>query len=487
MTEQSCCIDPAAARSFGTATAPPILSHGLINRGLMIGDILCFLLAGGVAGRASDPAMLLQSMALSMLGFYAYRWISGNRRIYRWDRYSSVKWEVIDILGGMSAATAVVWLLGWIFRPDSDISEWFVWWLASGLASVLALHLGTRWLVRRLQRRGALYHRVAVIGAGPEGAMVVERLLDQSSQRNRYQIVGIFDERACRHKPQIEGIPVTRGIDPLIQLAQTTPVDAIVVALPVSARHRLVSTVSRIRVLPADVLLLVNGGGLNVKQVHVRNLEGQAFLQLAKRPLIGSGALIKLVEDYAVAALAILLTAPIMLAVCLAIRLEGPGPILFRQTRVGFNNRHFQVLKFRSMAVSKWEDDGRLGTRENDPRLTRVGRFIRKYSIDELPQFFNVLKGEMSVIGPRAHVPEMLVGNASYREMVEEYNFRHRVKPGITGWAQINGMRGGIHNEEKARRGAKLDLEYIENWSLWFDLRILVRTVSSGLWGRNVF
>jgi len=225
---------------------------------------------------------------------------------------------------------------------------------------------------------------------------------------------------------------------------------------------------------------------LNLKDVQVRDMQGGTFLQLARRPLIGTRALVKLVEDYVVATIGILVTSPIMLATCIALRLEGEGPILFRQKRIGFNHREIDVLKFRSMRPAR-HDDGRFGTRPDDPRITRIGRFIRKYSIDELPQLFNVLRGELSIVGPRAHVPEMLIGNRTYVETIDEYAARHRVKPGITGWAQINGMRGGIHTEERAQRGVELDIHYIENWSLWLDVVIMFRTLFGGLWGRQVF
>jgi polysaccharide biosynthesis protein PslA len=175
-----------------------------------------------------------------------------------------------------------------------------------------------------------------------------------------------------------------------------------------------------------------------------------------------------------------------MLAAAIAIRLEGPGPILFRQPRVGFNSKPFMIYKFRTMTVDP-TDDGSHGTDRDNQRITRIGALLRRTSIDELPQLLNVLRGEMSIVGPRPHVSNMLVGDGVYSEVVQQYAARHRIKPGITGWAQINGMRGGIDSLEKANRGADLDLHYIANWSPQFDLRIMVRTLVTGLVGRNVF
>jgi lipopolysaccharide/colanic/teichoic acid biosynthesis glycosyltransferase len=252
------------------------------------------------------------------------------------------------------------------------------------------------------------------------------------------------------------------------------------------AQERISSMMQKLNSIPAEILLLMDISWLKVKDVQLRNMDGYSFLQVARRPIVGAHGVLKVLEDYVVASVAVALCWPVMLAAAIAIRLEGSGPILFRQRRVGFNHREFHLLKFRSMRLDPADDCSR-GTLENDPRVTKAGMFLRRHSIDERPQSFNVLRGEMAVVGPRAHVPKMLVGGQIYTEAVLEYAARHRVKPGITGWAQINGMRGGIHTEEKARRGVALDLEYVEGWSPWLDVQIMARTLFGGLWGRSVF
>lgn len=473
-----------------TTTAPSdsVISHALINQCVRLSDVFCLLLAGIISSFAifSTSITDTQSLLLSALAIFPYRAVGGNRRVYRWDRYHSVRWEALDLFMGLIAGGVMIWVFAQAFHPGPGTVSWFLRWLGTALTGIVLTRFVSHLVVRHLHQRGLLTHRIAVLGAGEEGIAAVEHLKADRAHKGFYEIVGIFDERAERCAAEISGIPVTKGIDRLIDISRTTHIDAIIVALPMRAQERISTMMQKLNSIPAEILLLMDISWLKVKDVQLRNMDGYSFLQVARRPIVGAYGILKTMEDYSVATVAILLCWPIMLAAAIAIRLEGPGPILFRQRRVGFNHREFNLLKFRSMQLDP-ADDGTKGTRENDPRVTRVGNFLRKHSIDELPQLFNVLRGEMAVVGPRAHVPKMLVGEQIYPEAVLEYPARHRVKPGITGWAQINGMRGGIHTEEKARRGVQLDLEYVEGWSPWLDIEIMAKTLFGGLWGRSVF
>ena len=206
-----------------------------------------------------------------------------------------------------------------------------------------------------------------------------------------------------------------------------------------------------------------------------------SLLQVTPKPINDWGYIAKAALDYSVGALALVLSAPVMLAIAAAIKLEGPGPVFFRQRRHGYNERVIDVFKFRTMSVTE-NGDTIVQARAGDPRVTRVGRFLRSTSLDELPQLFNVLRGEMSLVGPRPHA---LAHNFYYREKLQRYANRHRVKPGITGWAQINGMRGPTETPEKMRKRVELDLFYIENWSIWLDLKILALTPLRGFIHKN--
>ena len=272
----------------------------------------------------------------------------------------------------------------------------------------------------------------------------------------------------------------------LIEYVQNYAVDLVVIALPWTKSLEIFKIINHLQRIAVDVVVpFPTFGGLSHFKAPMDFID-TPVLQVVQRPLKGSQNLWKVVEDYAVGAAAVALTFPLMLATAMAIRLESEGPILFRQTRIGMNCKPFMICKFRTMTIDP-NDDGSRGTKRDSPRVTRVGRFLRHSSIDELPQLFNVLRGEMSIVGPRPHVANMLVGKSVYTNVVCQYAARHRIKPGITGWAQINGMRGGINSMEKAKRSADLDLFYISNWSLRLDLKIMIRTLFQGLFGRDVF
>ncbi|MCP5364269.1 MAG: exopolysaccharide biosynthesis polyprenyl glycosylphosphotransferase [Hyphomicrobiales bacterium] len=208
---------------------------------------------------------------------------------------------------------------------------------------------------------------------------------------------------------------------------------------------------------------------------------------IATAPLTGWSGLVKLLEDKCVAGIVLPLFAPIMLLVALAIKVESPGPVLFRQKRYGFNNKLIEVWKFRSMYHHLRDEHASTLASRGDSRITRVGAFIRRTSLDELPQLINVLKGDMSIVGPRPHALKAKAGGRLYQEVVTEYAVRHKVKPGLTGWAQVNGWRGETEVEEQIIRRVEYDLYYIENWSLCLDIKILLMTAVCGWTGQNAY
>jgi exopolysaccharide biosynthesis polyprenyl glycosylphosphotransferase len=214
---------------------------------------------------------------------------------------------------------------------------------------------------------------------------------------------------------------------------------------------------------------------------------GHTFLNVVDRPLREGRWAIKAIEDRVLGALILAMISPVLLAIAIAIKLDSPGPVFFRQKRYGYNNRLIEVWKFRSMYTNMTDANAEQLTRRNDPRITRLGAFLRRTSLDELPQFLNVLRGEMSIVGPRPHALSAKAGNVLYQDAVKYYDARHRVKPGITGWAQVNGWRGETDTLEQITKRVEHDLYYIDHWSILLDLRIILRTILGGFTGRHAF
>jgi len=245
--------------------------------------------------------------------------------------------------------------------------------------------------------------------------------------------------------------------------------------------------VQRLKSLPVDIRLCPGPISFHLERAAVSHLAHLPLLNVLDRPLAGWQFVIKQIEDRVLAALILLLISPVLATIALLIKIDSPGPVLFRQQRYGFNNHLIEVLKFRTMRHDMRDETAEVLTRRNDPRITRIGAILRKYSLDELPQFFNVLRGEMSIVGPRPHAISAKAAGTLYDDAVRDYAARHRVKPGITGWAQVNGWRGETETLDQIRQRVAHDLVYIENWSLGLDLKIILMTLVGGFTGKNAF
>ena len=298
-------------------------------------------------------------------------------------------------------------------------------------------------------------------------------------------IVGVFDDRRSRVPARVEDCPVLGTLDDLLAFARVEPIDQIIITLPQHAASRRLACFEKLRHLPVDVRLSPDLPGLELSGHGVTELAGMPLLRVFDRPLTGWSALAKGVEDRVLAALVLVLAAPVMLGITVLIRLGSPGPVLYRQRRYGFDNQPIEVLKFRTMFVDRAKRRGAVARRpRHDPRVTPLGRFLRRTSLDELPQFLNVLRGEMSLVGPRPHA---VAHHERFASLIDGYLARHRVKPGITGWAQVNGLRGETDTLARMQERVRYDLHYIENWSLLLDLRIILRTLLVGFSHPNAY
>jgi Undecaprenyl-phosphate glucose phosphotransferase len=353
-------------------------------------------------------------------------------------------------------------------------------WLASfyvvGLIALLAFRRALFLLVRHWTRQGRLDRRTVVVGAGDSGEALVSAMSGQRDSDVR--IIGVFDDRGDdRSSPLCDGVPKLGTVDDLVEFARQTRVDLVIFSLPISAENRILQMLKKLWVLPVDIRLSAHTNKLRFRPRSYSYIGNVPVLDIFDRPIADWDVVMKWLFDKIVGTLALIVLSPVMLAVAIAIKLDSKGPVLFKQRRHGFNNEMVEVYKFRSMYADQADPAAKKLVTKNDPRVTRVGRFIRRTSLDELPQLFNVVfTGNLSLVGPRPHAVNARAENYLYDEAVDGYFARHRVKPGITGWAQINGWRGETDSKEKIQRRVECDLYYIENWSILFDIYILART-----------
>jgi len=380
---------------------------------------------------------------------------------------------VLPVWIGALALTA---LAGFFLKISEEFSRfWAGAWFLAGFALVALLRLVVAGLVRRWARDGRMERRAVIVGGGEAAEKLIRSI--ELQPYNDIRICGIFDDRDNRRSPPIvAGYPKLGTVSELIEFARITRIDMLIVSLPLSAETRVLSLLKKLWVLPVDIRLSAHSTQFQFRPRTYSYIGSVPMLDIFDRPIHDWDSVAKRAFDIVFSLIGIVVLSPVMLAAAVAVKLDSKGPVLFRQKRLGFNNEVIDVYKFRSMYVDQGDAAAaRLVTR-GDPRVTRVGRFIRKTSIDELPQFFNVLKGDLSLVGPRPHAAAAKAQDRLYHEVVDGYFARHRVKPGVTGWAQINGWRGETDSDTKIMMRTAFDLDYIENWSLWFDLKILLLT-----------
>jgi Undecaprenyl-phosphate glucose phosphotransferase len=331
-------------------------------------------------------------------------------------------------------------------------------------------------LVRAWTRDGRLERRTVIVGADANSDALIKSIAGQKDSDVR--IVGLFDDRGDQRAPSAAAGPQKLGtVDDLVEFARRTRIDLVIFSLPISAETRILQMLKKLWVLPVDIRLAAHNTKLRFRPRAYSYIGGVPVLDVLDKPITDWDVVTKWLFDKIVGSLALLALSPLMLLTAIAIKLDSRGPIFFRQKRYGFNNELIEVYKFRSMYVDQCDATASKLVQKSDPRVTRVGAFIRKTSIDELPQLINVVfKGNLSLVGPRPHAVHAKAADRLYNDAVDGYFARHRVKPGITGWAQINGWRGETDTEEKIQHRVEHDLYYIENWSVLFDLYILAKT-----------
>jgi len=434
------------------------------------GLCLYLIYPGWVEGLTSNyMGAIFLNVCFTLLVFYF-------ARLYEINPRPQHKPLIRKLIGVYSISFLILIAVTFALKNAHDYSRvWTLTWYLSSLVLITQERFLYHLFIARLSGNGRLTRNVAIIGAQEQGTRLVEALRLNNDPWLR--IAGIFDERSDRIPTAISEYPVIGNLDSLIQDVRERRIDDVLVALPWVAERRTLEIIEKLKVLPVPVKLCPDMIGFNFPYHTFSHYGGIPVLNVCDKPIDGWDSVLKSIEDRTIALLFLLATLPLLLVIAVLIKLDSPGPVFFRQMRYGFNNQPINVLKFRSLRAEKQDEAAESLVTKDDPRVTRVGAFLRRTSLDELPQMLNVLKGDMSIVGPRPHAMLAKAGGRYYENVVAQYAARHNVKPGITGWAQVNGWRGETDTEDKILKRVEYDLYYIENWSILFDLRIILQTI----------
>jgi Undecaprenyl-phosphate glucose phosphotransferase len=405
-------------------------------------------------------------------------------KMYRFEGLHRFAMQLGALTACWIAVMVTLLLIAYFGKVSSGFSRiWAGYWFVSAYLLLVTTRGVFSMVLHRWRLQGRLTHNIVVVGAGEFGARLIRHLNQQRGGGIR--ILGLFDDRKTRTPDSVGEFPVLGSIDDLLQFVRNHRVDQVVIAISWNAGNRLETLLHSLESLAVDVTLCPDAAAFELPNMGYGDVGGIPMLIMQKPPLTGWNRIAKGIEDRILAFALLMALWPILIAIGLTIKITSPGPILFTQKRYGFNNNEITVLKFRTMRWDPSDEDGQsMQTKQNDPRVTPVGALLRRCSVDELPQLINVLMGDMSLVGPRPH---SVTHNEQYGETIDRYLVRHKVKPGITGWAQVNGLRGEIHVPELMRRRVQFDLYYIENWSLLFDLKILALTLFTGFVHENAY
>jgi putative colanic acid biosynthesis UDP-glucose lipid carrier transferase len=377
-----------------------------------------------------------------------------------------------DVLSGWVLAVALLLMLGWATRTLGSFDERVLTaWVAVTPVALFAAHLATPLVLPRVLAAEGLQRVAIVAGAGSLGRRLAERIA--AAPYLGIRVAGYFDDRAPSRLEGLENGRMLGNLGQLAEYAKKHRVDLIYVTLPMASQPRIMKLLDELHDTTASVYFTPDIFIFDLIQGRMDSIGGIPVLAVCETPFSGMNGVVKRLSDLVLGTLILALISPILAAIAVGVKLSSPGPVLFRQRRYGLDGREIVVYKFRSMTVTEDGPVVRQATK-NDARVTRFGAFLRKTSLDELPQFINVLQGRMSIVGPRPHA---VAHNEMYRKLIKSYMVRHKVRPGITGWAQVNGLRGETETVEKMKARIEYDLDYLRNWSLGLDLAIIWKTI----------
>lgn len=448
----------------------PKTNASLISMVQRFSDISIMFVGLWVVCKVNALPFLYMHLLMALLTLAVFQMIGGITDFYRSWRGVKISSELTLLLQNWTLS--LIFSTGLLaFNSDFDGSFWIylAWYVLTGFGMVVCRSL-IRFAAGLLRNMGYNTRRIAIAGSMPVGRTLA------SSFRNEpwlgFEVMGVYDDM----QPASEHGDYAGNFAELIETARAGQIDNVYIAMPMSEEARIKKLVRELTDTTCSVLLIPDVFTFNILHARTDEVNGVPVVPLFDTPLSGVNKVLKRLEDIVLSSLILLLISPVLLCISVAVKVTSPGPIIFRQTRYGMDGKPIKVWKFRSMKVME-NDAVVVQATKGDKRVTPVGNFLRRTSLDELPQFFNVLLGGMSIVGPRPHA---VAHNEQYRSLIEGYMLRHKVKPGITGWAQINGWRGETDTLEKMEKRVEYDLEYIREWSLWFDIKIVFLTIFKG-------
>ncbi|HAT1645609.1 TPA: undecaprenyl-phosphate glucose phosphotransferase [Raoultella planticola] len=441
-------------------------------------DILIIFLSLYLVCLLHNMTFNYQALMVALLVLVIFQMIGGITDFYRSWRGVKISAEILLILQNWTLS--LILTMGVISFQSSfeiGINIFLQWYFIVSLGFVFCRSL-IRFLSGLLRKFGYNTRRVALAGSMPAGVNLIKSFTDEPWLG--FIVKGIYDDDFCEAK---DGIEYIGNFDMLVQDAREGKLDRIYIAMSMSNENKMKELVRKLTDTTCSVLFIPDLFTFNILQSRTEEINGVPVVPLFDTPLNGINMVFKRLEDIIFSSIILLLISPVLFFIACAVKLSSPGPVIFRQIRYGMDGKPIRVWKFRSMKVME-NDDKVMQAKKNDFRVTKVGKFLRSTSLDELPQFFNVLFGQMSVVGPRPHA---VAHNEQYRKLIQGYMLRHKVKPGITGLAQINGWRGETDTLEKMEKRIEYDLLYIRGWSIWLDVKIIFLTIFKGFVNKSAY
>jgi putative colanic acid biosynthesis UDP-glucose lipid carrier transferase len=433
--------------------------------------------------RHGDAEFPLDYQAATIIGVLLTLIIFPRADVYSFWRGKSMRQHARALATGWIAVGGILSMIAFATKTSEAFSRvWLILWMLGEFGTLLTMRLVMSQIASFIRKKGWDQSRILIIGEGSLGRKVAQRLAE--SPWLGVDVIAVIDLRTGKSDPRVPGANGFTDFSYLRRFVDEKHIDEVWIAAPLRSERRIRSILHTLRDSMVSLRFVPAMFGAHVLRQKVNIVAGLPVMDLFPSPMVGINRILKAIEDRVLALVMLVLTAPLLMLVAIGVKLSSPGPIIFRQQRHGWDGQPFTLYKFRTMVVHSETDDCVTQACRNDPRVTRFGAFLRRTSLDELPQLINVLQGDMSLVGPRPHA---VSHNEYYKNLIEPYRGRARVKPGITGWAQVNGFRGATNALEKMVKRVEYDIYYIENWSLWFDLKIMLLTLVKGFYHENAY